>query len=223
MLKSDFETIVDHRVKRTLHLLVEKAKHYASSDRLHNFKEAAKVSRNTPIESCMNFFSKPFVCIQDLVAEISNEVYNDEHIKRIDEIFGDAVAYLILLEALFKEKLLDRLDRDTHLEQSGKVEEYPLKGLSKEDMVQHIRAVQARVVEVTAKRKKFEVNDELGWYGQSGKSAYQRSPLEIIKVESVILMDDGWRYLCKGIWYAENELEKEPNLVPQHVNLGPQE
>lgn len=102
MKAEKFNEILRWRLAKTEKVLASKAGEYASSeDRLHNFKEAAAMLRCTPAQALLGFMTKHMVSIYDLVlsdATPSHETW--------DEKIGDAVNYLVLLEALVKEPLM---------------------------------------------------------------------------------------------------------------------
>lgn len=83
-------------------MLASKACEYASDeDRLHNFKAAAELEGDTPAEALRGMLRKHWVSIADLVW--SDTIGEKPSFAMIDEKIGDAVNYLILLEALLKE------------------------------------------------------------------------------------------------------------------------
>ena len=49
MKTEQFNTIIEEQQKRCVDILVNKAKEYATEDRLHNFKVAAELQMTTPI------------------------------------------------------------------------------------------------------------------------------------------------------------------------------
>lgn len=102
MTNEEFEKILEGRLEATKKVLGVKASEYArGSDRLHNFKRVAEVKRITPAEACIDGFCKHLVSILDMVDDHSKGVSNV--ISIWEEKIGDAINYLILLEALVKE------------------------------------------------------------------------------------------------------------------------
>jgi hypothetical protein len=110
MTSDEFGVILEQRIVDMRRVLETKAGEYASSsDRLHNFKTAAQLfPRNphghgeSPQEALLGMMRKHWVSIADMVSGTAhNIVYSDG---LIDEKIGDAVNYLILLEAILKEK-----------------------------------------------------------------------------------------------------------------------
>lgn len=102
MTQDQFEAILDRRLMAVRNTLSMKAKEYATSaDRLHNFKRAAELLRCSPTTACAAMMSKHVVSVMDIVAEESVGIRPTE--AQLDEKLGDAVNYLILLEACLKE------------------------------------------------------------------------------------------------------------------------
>jgi hypothetical protein len=93
-----FENILIDRIGAVEAMLVSKAGEYASDqDRLHNFKEAARLKSEPPAEALMGMLVKHWVSLLDIARGkvVSFAV--------IDEKVTDAMAYLVLLEAVLKE------------------------------------------------------------------------------------------------------------------------
>lgn len=103
MTPAQFDEILEARIIKTRTVLGAKAGEYASErDRLHNFKRSAGVTGETPAQVCVGFFVKHLTSVLDIV---------DAHARTgaapapavVDEKFGDAVNYLVLLEAILAE------------------------------------------------------------------------------------------------------------------------
>lgn len=103
MNNANFNEIVSSRIEKIQDLLASKGKEYAGDrgDRLHNFKRAAETMRCSPVRALVGMWMKHIISILDMVDEL--EVGGQVHIGRIDEKIGDAINYLILMEALMKE------------------------------------------------------------------------------------------------------------------------
>lgn len=97
-----FDQILAKRLKTTRELLASKGKEYAREDRLSNFKKAAALMGGTPERACFGFLAKHLVSVADLVADLEGGV--DTPLPMWQEKIGDAVAYLVLLEALLLER-----------------------------------------------------------------------------------------------------------------------
>lgn len=99
MTPERFNEILDIRLHATRDVLGFKAGEYAStSDRLHNFKAAAAMLRGTPEQALLGMLVKHMVSICDMVLDGQPRA-----IALWNEKIGDAINYLILLEALVKE------------------------------------------------------------------------------------------------------------------------
>jgi len=106
MTVDDFNKIVDRRINEIKMVLVEKAKEYANcDDRLSNFKRIALLRSKSPEEVLMGMAVKHFQSIYDIVDDIESGVDDSKVVIMHDEKIGDAINYLILLEALIKERL----------------------------------------------------------------------------------------------------------------------
>ncbi len=98
----EFAELLEARLAATRKVLGSKAAEYAGpDDRLHNFKRAASITGETPAEACVGMFAKHLVSVLDLVEDAKNNQRG--RMGLLDEKIGDAVNYLILLEALLKE------------------------------------------------------------------------------------------------------------------------
>jgi hypothetical protein len=103
MNDKDFRDVARRRLIHCEYVLIDKAKEYArDDDRLHNFKRASEISSQSPEMCCFGMFLKHVVSIEDMVKDLPN--LPDR--KTIDEKIGDAINYLILLEALIAERNL---------------------------------------------------------------------------------------------------------------------
>jgi hypothetical protein len=102
MTALDFGSIVEEQIRSIRGMLGTKAAEYATTaDRLHNFKEAAKLLRCTPAEACMGFAAKHVVSVVDIVKSSAAGQHSTQAV--LDEKIGDAINYLILLKALLIE------------------------------------------------------------------------------------------------------------------------
>lgn len=99
MTHDEFDKLLERRIELITDVLASKACEYADGeDRLYNFKRAARIGETTPAKALKGMLLKHLVCVFDLIdLEASNT-------KLIDEKLGDTINYLILLEALLKEK-----------------------------------------------------------------------------------------------------------------------
>jgi len=99
MNADQFNSILQKRLESIESTLGSKAKEYAIGDRLYNFKRAAEILRTTPQKALAGMFMKHLVSVMDL---IEGSIAATEPM--VNEKIGDAINYLILLEAILKEK-----------------------------------------------------------------------------------------------------------------------
>jgi hypothetical protein len=106
MTNEKFEIIVNDCIESIKKVLLEKAKDYATEDdRLHNFKFAGRIAGISPERALMGFKLKHDVSVQDIVNDLDGGKL--PVIERVKEKIGDCINYLILLEALIIERLMD--------------------------------------------------------------------------------------------------------------------
>jgi hypothetical protein len=98
----EFEAILESRLSAIKQVLGNKAKEYAIGDRLYNFKRAAEILRVKPQEALLGMLMKHLVSVLDLV---EGSIPPTEYM--VNEKIGDAINYLILLEAIFKESIIN--------------------------------------------------------------------------------------------------------------------
>lgn len=100
MTYDDFEFLVKFRFTKCQETLVKKATEYATEDeRLANFKRGATLLNTTPAHIAMGYGLKHLISVIDMVEgrlPVTEEM--------IDEKFGDAINYLVLLEACLKDQ-----------------------------------------------------------------------------------------------------------------------
>lgn len=102
MTPARFDELLERRLGLIKKVLKEKAKFYASTeDRLYNFKAAACMAGDSSSEEALwGMLCKHLVSVYDLVTH--RRICKQEV---IDGKIGDSINYLILLEALFTERL----------------------------------------------------------------------------------------------------------------------
>lgn len=109
MNSKDFDKIVFDRVLAIENTLAAKGKEYASNtDRLHNFKEAARLEEVHPITALRGMMLKHIVSVNDMCDKY--RAGGTESEAMINEKFGDYINYLILLEAMLKERNQEMCD-----------------------------------------------------------------------------------------------------------------
>lgn len=102
MNTEEFNTILEYRLSSIKTVLGNKAKEYAIGDRLYNFKRSAEILRTTPQKALAGMFMKHLVSVLDIV---EGSISPTEYI--VNEKIGDAINYLILLEAILKEPFVN--------------------------------------------------------------------------------------------------------------------
>ena len=101
MTHNEFNLILSARIDQMQKVLGSKAEEYANdADRLHNFKEAARINECTIIEAWRGMVIKHEVSVRDMLK--SGGVPSPHW---IDEKIGDMINYLVLLEAIYYEQL----------------------------------------------------------------------------------------------------------------------
>jgi len=98
MRSDEFEAIFEKQVELCREVLVSKAREYATSDRLHNFRVAATLQQESPAQALAGMLAKHIVSIFDMVAD--DGYYT---VDQWDEKIGDALNYLFLLKAVVLE------------------------------------------------------------------------------------------------------------------------
>ena len=104
MNNEQFQQILERRICLIRSVLSNKAKEYSSDqDRLHNFKVASQLESTpeTPEKSLWGMMKKHTVSIIDIIDGTMRGEYPTPDMR--DEKLGDAINYLLLLEALLAE------------------------------------------------------------------------------------------------------------------------
>jgi hypothetical protein len=85
-------------------VLASKGKEYGIGDRLHNFKVAGRIGGVSPEMALKGMLLKHIVSVFDIIdmCEKDDIEFNQA---LVDEKIGDSVNYMVLLEALFSERL----------------------------------------------------------------------------------------------------------------------
>lgn len=102
MTREEFNEIVETRIEHIKFTLTNKGREYARGDRLSNFKRAAALEKCTPEKALRGMLSKHLISIYDMIDDLEQDVHSPELIWK--EKLGDAINYLILLEALIHER-----------------------------------------------------------------------------------------------------------------------
>ena len=110
MNRLEFNKIVVNRINLINQVLASKGKEYAGdSDVFHNFKSATGLSfHSSPEKVAWEFAVKHFQSIKDLLEHVDVDGANGHPTETyIEEKIGDAINYLILIEAMLKERVID--------------------------------------------------------------------------------------------------------------------
>lgn len=102
MTGKEFKECMERTVARCVATLSEKAGEYATDDRLHNFKVAAKIQGISPLAALAGMMAKHTVSVYDLVQK--HEEGEEISLDMWDEKIGDHINYLILLRAILEEE-----------------------------------------------------------------------------------------------------------------------
>jgi hypothetical protein len=102
MNTEQFDKVVSNRLDAIKSTLISKAKEYAKGDedRLHNFNRGAQITGQSREKVLQGFMLKHLVSVFDMIDDPSKAT---EYM--INEKVGDAINYLVLLEASFKDRL----------------------------------------------------------------------------------------------------------------------
>jgi hypothetical protein len=106
-----WDEILHARITSIQATLTTKAKEYSSNkDRLYVFNRAAEIAETTPAKALLGMMLKHWVSVLDLI-EDEDYVLQDLNAYEalINEKIGDSINYLILLEAILKEPLYERI------------------------------------------------------------------------------------------------------------------
>lgn len=102
MTPEDFNEILRHQIKTCEGMLIRKAEEYApDADRLHNFRQAAHLSKETMAQALGGFMLKHTVSIYDMI-----QSKDDFPIDVWTEKITDHINYLLLLKAVVVEDAL---------------------------------------------------------------------------------------------------------------------
>lgn len=100
MHSKEFHAIVEDQIETCLHVMGFKANEYATADRLHNFKVAAKLKGETPRQALLGMMVKHTVSIYDM--GLSDERFSEE---AWNEKITDHLNYLFLFKAIVMDEI----------------------------------------------------------------------------------------------------------------------
>lgn len=103
MNNTEFEKIIETQFDRCRETLLKKAEEYADdTDRLHNFKVAARLQGVTPLTALGGMMAKHTVSVYDLIQRHENSEAIEKEMW--DEKIGDSMNYLLLMQGLLAEE-----------------------------------------------------------------------------------------------------------------------
>lgn len=98
---AEFSELVENRIKVCKEVLTNRSKQYAKdNDKLHNFKAAARIADISITKAWEGMYLKHLVSILDIVDEPDSLP-----LEVIEEKITDSINYLLLLEAIIKDKV----------------------------------------------------------------------------------------------------------------------
>lgn len=106
-----FDKIINEQLNRCTDVLLNKAKEYATSDRLHNFKVAASLQSCHIKQSLAGMMAKHTVSVYDMCMSDT-----DYSLTLWDEKITDHINYLLLLRAVVAD---DRVQNTTKIEKEN--------------------------------------------------------------------------------------------------------
>lgn len=105
MTVDEFDAVVSRRLEKIRQTLVVKGREYSrDGDRLSNFKNGAAILRCTPERALLGYAAKQMTSVVDFVRDLEASPPVERTEAEWDEKLGDAINYLILLEAVTVER-----------------------------------------------------------------------------------------------------------------------
>lgn len=100
MTQDEFNVLVTKRLTKCKKVLCIKAEDYANDkDRLHNFKDGAFLTGQTPEQYALSLITKHIIAIRDKL--LKAEPMTPEF---VSEKIGDIINYMLLMEAIITEE-----------------------------------------------------------------------------------------------------------------------
>lgn len=114
MTAKEFEKVLEERIKTIKKILSSKKEEYSrNGDRLSNFKKAALAQGITPEKALRGMWFKHIISIVDMIDDLDNCITHTYD--QWNEKITDAINYLILLDAIIRERLNNDIQRKTRL------------------------------------------------------------------------------------------------------------
>lgn len=100
----EFDAVIERRLELSKQILINKAKEYAKGDnKMHNFDKASQITGECREKALFGFFLKHLVSVIDIIDDMNKNTYIPSK-ELTDEKIGDAINYLLLLEASIENK-----------------------------------------------------------------------------------------------------------------------
>jgi hypothetical protein len=104
-----FNEMVEATLLSLKEKLTGKGEEYSrNGDRLHNFNTAAAFRHKQPESCLLDFMTKHTVSVADCIDDIEKGVYPPLHV--MNEKIDDSILYLLILRAMYTERLEKRAD-----------------------------------------------------------------------------------------------------------------
>ncbi len=113
MNKADFnEQVVERRIQLIKSVLQQKGQEYAAGDRdvFHNFKNSSPLMFGmSPEKVAWGFMTKHMRSVMDIIEDLDcGDCYmGSPKVEVVEEKFGDFINYLILIEGMLKERIIE--------------------------------------------------------------------------------------------------------------------
>ena len=115
MKRQEFDILLTQRLDKIKETLISKGKEYASdADVFHNFKAATGISfHDAPEQVAWEYLTKHLQSVKDMLHMVSIDQYSGYPDRQlVHEKLGDSINYLILIETMLIERILD-YERET--------------------------------------------------------------------------------------------------------------
>jgi hypothetical protein len=104
MTHEEFKNIVNWRFARCQQILNQKSDRYSSNeDRLHNFKEGAKLLNTSPEKYLMSLVTKHWIALNDMMMRENLYPLSESDWKKFHDMQVDIINYMLLLEGLLND------------------------------------------------------------------------------------------------------------------------
>jgi hypothetical protein len=101
MKRDEFEKVLYNQLANCTEVLIVKAAEYATEDRLHNFRVAAKLQGTTMRAALAGMMAKHTTSVYDMCVNCDGRLQTME---KWDEKITDHINYLLLLRAIIEEE-----------------------------------------------------------------------------------------------------------------------